>query len=142
MKKIADKRAAQLKEYSKMKKDKKEYMVGKGYYRCVFCNSKLDPEEDEDTGWHHLTGRDGELLNEWSNIVPAHNLCHSDFHHKSMGYLLNSKWYPHFVQRIKEGAKGNMFFAKAYNAELRRQQKAGVIDDEMFLTLYISDENN
>ena len=140
IKKVSTKRAVQEKEYAKIKKEKKEYMIDKGYYRCLFCNSKLDPEDDDDVGYHHLIGRDGELISEWSNIAPAHNLCHSHFHHSTVEQLMKGKWYAHFCNRLKEGAKNNEYFRQAYNNELRRLQKSGVYDNEMFLNMYINEK--
>ena len=141
MKRVSTKRAVQEKEYAKIKKEKKDYMVDKGYYRCIFCNSKLDPDDDDHVGWHHLTGRDGELISEWANIVPGHNLCHSNFHHFSVDGLMKNKWYVHFLDRLKNSADNNEYFRQAYNNELRRLQKAGVYDNEMFLKMYINEND-
>ena len=142
IKKISDKRKVKMDAYRDMKKKKKEFMIERKYYKCIFCGSQLDPEDDENIGFHHLTGRDNELLTEWDNIEPAHNACHSDFHHRSVEQLLKTKWYSHFCERLKSHSTNNRFKREAYNTELRRQQKAEVIDHEMYLKMYLTEERN
>ena len=140
IKRVSTKRAKEELEYKKIKEEKKAYMVERKFYRCVFCNSKLDPENDDDVGWHHLDGRDGDLIKEWGNITPAHNLCHSDFHHSSVGKLMDNSWYGHFIERIQTAADKNEYFRRAYNGELRRMQKGNVLDMEQYLNMYINQE--
>ena len=140
IRKISKKREEQLKEYRELKEEKIKYYQTKGPIRCCFCNGVIDLEEKETYGFHHWSGRDNDNLTEFLNIDPAHNLCHGDFHHLDFAQLKSRKWYFYFLDRLKRGAGNNSYKREAYNQELRRQQKAGVLDHEQYLKLYIDED--
>lgn len=135
----SDKRKKQEEEYKQLKEDKKQYMVENKFYRCFHCNTRLD-EEDETVQWHHLTGRNGDLLTEWRNVVPTHPNCHYQYHHVSITELVKGPWYNHYLERLKQGAQKSKYFAQTYNQELRKMEKAGLIDLEQQLKMTV-DEN-
>ena len=138
IKRVSDKRKVQELEYKTLKNKKKVHMIEKRYYKCFFCNTNLNTEDDSGIGWHHLNGKDGDLISVWGNIEPAHNLCHSNFHHYSVKGLLDTKWYAAFIERLK--TREGRYPAIAYNKELRRLEKADVIDNEQFLLKYRKEE--
>jgi len=117
-------------KYEAVKRQKHADMIAGGYYKCFFTNKYLNDERDNVT-WHHVLGRKGELLYDYRNIFPALWEYHYDYHHKSIGYLMKQRWYKDFLNRLAQ------LNHKAYNKELGRQLKGGIIDAEMYREMYL-----
>lgn len=82
MRKVSKKRAKQLREYSKKKKD----FLSKNPL-CAVCGRPADQI-------HHKKGREGELLNDETFWLPLEIFCHRKIEDnpewaKEMGYSLN-----------------------------------------------------
>lgn len=125
LKRIVDER-----KYIEIRERKRDFQKEKGIYRCFFCNAPLIDTEEEKAYCHHAMGRDGDLFTEWSYLFFAHFNCHSDYHDKSVEYLMKTKWYLKFIDRLER------FNRDVYNQELRRLNKAGIVDDSQFLKMY------
>lgn len=135
---VSTKRKKQDEEYKRVKEEKKAYMIEKKFYRCLLCNTKLNPEDDEYIDWHHIVLRTDKNLTDWKNLAPVHRTCHTMYHSSTASDLLDTPWYNHFLSRLRDGANNNEYFREAFNNELRRLQKSGIYDQEMFLKEYIN----
>ena len=129
IKKTSETRTKNLALYESVKAKKKKDQIENNYYKCFFCNRPLDNDLDIiDT--HHALGRVGKLLTDYRNIFFAHRQHHTDYHSMSVKQLFSQYWYKDFLLRLKRVNKN------VYNQELRKLQKAGVIDMEMYINEY------
>jgi len=126
---FSKKRLEENKEYVEIRERKRSFQKEKGFYKCFFSNTYLNDEEME-VDCHHVTGRDGDGLAEWGNLFFAIRRYHRAYHDMSLDQLMNTTWYLPFVERLKT------FHREGYNQELRRMNKAGVIDDTQFMKMY------
>jgi len=125
------KRIADERKYVETRERKREFQKEKGIYRCFFCNAPLeDSEESGNADCHHVLGRDGDLYAEWSNLFFSHRDCHNNYHDWPVERLMKTKWYLKFIDRLEK------YNREAYNQELRRLNKASVIDDSQFLKMF------
>lgn len=129
IKPVSSRRIKDNEKYKKVKAKKKEDMIEGGYYRCYFSNKPLDVNID--FPWHHVFGKRGKLLYEYTNIFPCIHEYHMQYHNMSADKLMKTDWYKKFLLRLKK------INHKAYNKELNRLLKANVIDMESFLKEYI-----
>ena len=72
MRNLSKKRAAEYREYSKVKR---EYMEEKPYCEAMWmCPGLLATE------LHHISGKEGKKLTEKSNLMSVCRLCHERIH--------------------------------------------------------------
>ena len=118
-------------KYRMVKAKKREDMINGGYYKCFFTNKPIKPEDEERgmIGWHHVLGRTGRLLWDYRNIFPAFNDYHFRYTHESVSVLIKEKWYKDFVDRLRT------LNHKAYNLEMNKWFKAGLLDEESFIKI-------
>lgn len=135
IKKRSPQRIIDDKIYIETRERKRTFQKENEIYKCFFCNAKLHDTEDIKADCHHTLGRDGDLFAEWSNLFFAHRICHTNYHDKSVEWLMKTKWYLKFIDRL---AKYNR---EVYNQELRRLNKAGIVDDSQFLKMYKTEKN-
>jgi len=127
---MSAKRVEENKKYKETREKKRDWQKKNGYYNCVFCNSRLIDTDDEVADCHHMVGRDGDNLAKWANLFFSHRDCHTNYHAWNIEQLMGTSWYLKFVDRLKT------FHREGYNQELRRMNKAGVIDDDQYLKMY------
>lgn len=115
--------------YEKTKAKKREDMIEGKYFRCFFSNKVLNEDPNIKEPWHHALGREGDLLYDYRNIFPCIHEYHQDYHNLSIDKLLKEQWYKDFLKRVEKMNKA------VYNQELRRMNKAGIIDNEQFFNM-------
>lgn len=103
--------------YKQVKKLKEVQLKKKGEWRCIFCNM---PFSDYETpGWHHLSGRDGDLITDPKYLFPAHSNCHlRDYHQATVQHMKSMFWYEGFLERIEN------IDIDLYNKEMRKASKS------------------
>ena len=113
----SDKRMNQDIEYRRIKKEREAEMKAKGEWRCIFCGTGFYDTEIPD--WHHLKGRDGDLMVDPEYLYPAHTCCHiRDFHQATVKHMKSMFWYEGFLERIKN------IDINLYNKEMRKEDKS------------------
>ena len=125
----APKRVRDESWYKQTKAQKRDDMIEGGYFKCFFSNTPLDPSVE--WPWHHVLGRTGTLLYEYKNIFPVIPKYHQEYHDLDAERLMKTKWYKDFLKRIKA------INHKAYNKELDRLKKGGVISMDTFIDEFI-----
>ena len=89
--------------------------TGNGEVLCFFCNKPMAHKEDT----HHLKGRTGALyaMKRW--LRNAHRYCHGErYHDARYEDLIKEKWYPGFLERLKEASED------LWRKELKKGDKA------------------
>lgn len=117
MRKISKKRQQQNELYKEAKANVRKKLLAEGKFVCFFSETSLPPDFDD---FHHLEGKDGEMLYKESNIRPAIWTYHYPYHHTTVGKLLTSGWYPKFLKRIEKQ------YPQVFNIEMRKFDKAGI----------------
>lgn len=97
IKPVSDKRRAQNKEYSVIRKKAYEEAVINKNDICFMCGKKISSNFD----WHHLDGREEDNLLNDEFIVFTHHQCHMAIHNLPVHMLLRFKWYEQFLERLK-----------------------------------------
>jgi len=117
IKPVSEKQSQKLVKYEKAKKNKEQELKKSGEWCCIFCGESFSDNDHPD--WHHLAGRDGDLVFDDKYFWPAHTNCHIIIYHWGTYALLSSQaWYNSFLDRIKS------IDIKLYNKELRRKERA------------------
>ena len=97
----SDKRTKEDIVYKKIKSDREYRLKRDGQWRCIFCNIPFVDSYTPD--WHHLKGRDGDLMINPKYLYPAHTCCHiRDYHQATVDHMKSMFWYEAFLERIKE----------------------------------------
>jgi len=98
-----------IKPYKISKFSKKRQVLAKTYtkqitvsnaipnQRCWFCNEVITGRISN----HHVLGKDGEKLIDSKDYKPCHNICHLDWHDKSVVVLSKRPWWNSFMERLK-----------------------------------------
>ena len=116
IKPVSEKQSKKLREYEKGKKEKEKQLKENNEWCCIFCGEPF--KEDDHPDWHHLFGRDGDLVSDMRFIFPSHTYCHITIYHWGSYSLLSSqRWYSGFLERLKK------IDVKLYNKELRKKDK-------------------
>lgn len=106
IKPVATKRQAQLRAYDRVKAELETKLKAKGEWRCFFSGIPLDENAGyKDYAWHHLKGRDGDLLTEKKYLRPVLDRYHTGdegYHNKPFSYLKTLWWWEGFMARLKE----------------------------------------
>lgn len=103
--------------YKKIKSVKEHQLKNDGQWRCIFCNIPFNEYEYPD--WHHLAGRDGDLIVDPKYLWPAHTNCHiRDYHQATVEHMKRMFWYDGFLERIKN------IDIDLYKKEMRKARKA------------------
>jgi len=112
MKKISSKRQAQIRVYNRVKSELEKELKERGEWKCFFSGTPI-PEEYtwKEVAWHHLKGRDGDLMTDKKFIRPVANLYHTGdqgYHTHPItdendinGGLKNLWWWNGFMERLK-----------------------------------------
>ena len=127
------KMAKNNKQYIEIRERKRKFQKENGYYKCFFTGKPLD-DETMIIDCHHANGRDGDNLAKWENLFFAIREYHREYHDLPVNMLLQTWWYNSFLERMRK------INHKVYNHELRRLNKGGVIDDDQFFKMYISED--
>lgn len=105
MKKVSDKRAAELRHYERIKKELEKELKESGNWFCFFSGIPLpDHLSYKDVSFHHLTGRENDLLIEKENLVPVIDNYHTGdegWHNKPLSTLKTYWWFDGFMERLK-----------------------------------------
>ena len=106
MKKVATKQQAKLRVYNRVKAELEQELKEQGKWVCFFSGI-LIPENLtwKDVAWHHLKGRDGELISDKKFIRPVANEYHTGdegYHNKPISTLKDTWWWEGFLARLKE----------------------------------------
>lgn len=118
IKTVSDKRKTQLQEYERKKKEREIELKQEGSWKCLFCDTPFQENEQPSGGWHHLAGRENSLLTDFKYVFPAHRHCHIDIYHGStFAVLSNQRWYKTFMEKLKE------IDIELYNKELKKGTK-------------------
>lgn len=117
IKHVSDKQSKKLQKYEQGKREKEKQLKQDNQWRCIFCGEPFDDSTNPD--WHHLMGRDGDLVFDMRYIFPAHTHCHIVIYHWGSYELLSSqRWYDGFLDRLK------VIDEKLYNKEIRKRDKS------------------
>ena len=108
-------------EYSRVKKEKWLQFIKEGNNKCFFTDIWLDPKGPI-PDFHHLFGKDGDLLCDVNNMFPVLFKFHREYHDLQRDYENLAKedklWYSNFLIRIK------MSHPLLYHKEIYLIQKA------------------
>ena len=115
IKPVATKRQAQLRAYDRVRNEIENELKRKGEWKCFFSGYPLDPELKAE--YHHLRGKENELLIEKDFLVPALREYHQKYHDVPFSKLKNEWWWDGFMQRLKEKDE-NLW----YNHKLRSER--------------------
>lgn len=116
IKPVSEKQSKKLQDYEKGKREKEKQLRASGEWNCIFCGKPFGDSPCD--GWHHLLGRDGDLVSDMRYIFPAHTRCHLFIYHYGTYELLSSqRWYPEFLDRIKA------ISPELYEKELNKENK-------------------
>ncbi len=102
-KRISQKSKKRKKEeviYEGVKATKQKDLIDARQWRCLFSNIELD--DVSSYGWHHVIGRDGELVYDYNNVFPALWEYHYAYHQLSVDTIIKQRWYKDFFIRLKE----------------------------------------
>ena len=135
IRKKSPQRIVEERAYAEIRERKRQFQIEKRIYKCFFCNAQLSDTEDIKADCHHTLGRDGDLYCDWANLFFAHRECHINYHDRSVEWLMKTKWYLKFIDRLDK------YNRECYNQEIRRLNKAGVIDNSQFLKMYKPEKN-
>ncbi|MCK5019842.1 MAG: hypothetical protein KAS32_22475 [Candidatus Peribacteraceae bacterium] len=117
IKPISDKRKERLEKYEQGKKEKEKQLKGDNQWNCIFCGEPL--EDNDFIDFHHLFGRDNDIVFDMRYVFPSHTYCHIVIYHGSSYSVLSSqRWYEEFLTRIKT------IDIKLYNKEIRKGEKS------------------
>ena len=117
IKPISDKQAKKLQLYEQGKREKEKQLKEQNQWCCIFCGQSF--KEDDSIDWHHMFGRNGDLVYDMRFVFPSHTYCHiSIYHGSSYDVLSSQRWYSEFLERCKE------IDIKIYQKELRKRDKA------------------
>jgi len=112
--KIRPKSKKRIKEdivYKNVKTEKQAELEAEGKYVCVFCGEPFTCKPD----WHHVLGRDGNLMVDKKHLFPAHYTCHIlKYHGSPISKLKKEPWWNRYLQWCKE------FDYELYQKELRK----------------------
>jgi hypothetical protein len=105
MKQISTKRTVQLAHYKRVKAELEIELKDKGEWRCFFSGIPIpDYMTWKDVSWHHLIGRDGDLLTDIKYLRPVLDKFHTGdegYHNKPFSYLKTLSWWNGFMERLK-----------------------------------------
>ena len=99
MKKVSDKRAAELRHYDRVKKELEKELKELGNWFCFFSGIPLPP--DSPLYPHHLVGKENDLLIDKDNLVPCLWEYHRKWHDEPLSKLKNEWWFDGFMERLK-----------------------------------------
>jgi len=99
MKQISDKRAVQLRHYNRIKAELEEELKARGEWVCVFSGVPLN--ENEPAIFHHLIGRENDLLTDKKFLRPVLHEYHTMYHDQPFSKLKTMWWWSGFLQRVK-----------------------------------------
>lgn len=99
MKQISSKRAIQLRHYEKVKQELETELKAKGEWRCFFSGYPLNTEEK--AIFHHLVGRENDLLTDKKFLRPVLHEFHVKYHDVPFSKLKTEWWWNGFMQRLK-----------------------------------------
>lgn len=98
MKKVSEKRLAELRHYTRVKKELEKELKENGEWVCFFSGTPLP--DDYPFHPHHLRGRDGDLLIEKDFLVPCLWEYHRKWHDEPLSKLKNEWWWDGFIKRL------------------------------------------
>lgn len=105
MKKVSSKRAVQLRHYDRVKEELEKELKDKGEWVCIFSGLPIpDHFTWKETAWHHLVGRDGDLLTDVKFLRPCANEFHTGeqgYHNTPFSKLKTFWWWEGFLRRVK-----------------------------------------
>lgn len=106
MKKISTKQAAKIRGYNKAKEKKEVELKKAGEWIDFFSGVPIpDYLNCHQVRWHHLKGRDGDLICDAKFIVPYidENLHTGDYgyHNMTVEKRRQQVWYSGFLERLK-----------------------------------------
>ena len=104
IKNASPKRVLLNNEYTRIKKEKWLELIAEGKNTCFFTGIWLDPKGPI-PDFHHLFGKDGDLLCDKNNIFPVIFKYHREYHDLQRDYENLARedklWYSYFLERIK-----------------------------------------
>jgi hypothetical protein len=113
---VSSKRLSQLIIYSAAKIIAWDNALKTGNNRCFICNRQFNTKTIPD--WHHLDGREEDLLLDQQFLRFAHRQCHEEIHNLYYDLLKLKPWYEGYLQRLKE------IDQKLYDKEYDKRFKA------------------
>jgi len=128
IKHTSNKRSDETELYNHAKIEVREELILKGEWTCFFNGKDLPLDFWE---FHHLLGKEGELLYTKSNIRPAIRSYHTQYHHLDIQRLLDTDWYVPFIFKISDK------YPEVFQIEARRIMKANI--DTKVLFKYFGD---
>jgi hypothetical protein len=106
MKKISEKRKVEIRAYNRAKQEKEKELKEAGKWVCVFSGLPIpDHVTWKDVSFHHLKGRDGELICDKRFIFPCIDKYHTGdegYHNKPISFLKNLWWWGGYMNRLKD----------------------------------------
>lgn len=124
IKKLSNKRIIQSYIYDRICKQLTKDLKKEDKLNCFFCGEPINEaikniNNPQALSYHHLQGRENELLMDKKWLVPSHIECHVwQYHSWSVkGLMNNTTWYNDFLNRLKE------FSIELYEKEILKQTK-------------------
>lgn len=106
MKKVSNKRQVEIRAYNRAKKEKEQELKSSGQWVCVFSGLPIpDHTTWKEVSWHHLKGRDGDLICDKKFIFPCIDKYHTGdegWHNKPLSFLKELWWFYGFMSRLKK----------------------------------------
>lgn len=115
MRQISKKRQKENAQYTRVKKEIRKELIDRGEWKCFFTWE--DIPEGILPSFHHLDGRDGDLMVDKDNLVPCYDGAHRAYHDLPIDKLEKFGWWPGFMRRLKEKNKN------VYNKIMARHDK-------------------
>ncbi|ANS04890.1 hypothetical protein [uncultured Mediterranean phage] len=107
MKQESKKQQAKKRAYKKAKAEVEKELKAQNKWVCIFTGRPIpDYITWKDIRWHHVLGRDGDLMTDKKFIRPyldenAHTGDYG-FHSKGVSELKSQYWWEGFMSRVKE----------------------------------------
>ena len=105
VKQVSSKQAAKLRAYKRAKKEIEQELKESGKWVCIFTGQPIpDYVTWDQIGWHHLKGRDGELICDKKFIRPymSNHTGENSYNDTPRSELRQQWWWDGFLNRIKE----------------------------------------
>lgn len=105
MKYATNKRQAQLRQYDKVKAELEQELKDRGEWVCFFSGIPIpDHLTWKEVAWHHVQGRDNDLLTDKKFLRPVANEYHTGeegYHNVPISELSKKWWWNGFMDRLR-----------------------------------------
>ena len=101
---MSKKHNAKLREYRRVKAELEKELKDNGEWKCFFSDTPIpDYYTWKDVSWHHLKGRDGDLIVDKRYIRPVADKYHTGdegFHNHPKSWLESRWWWQIYINNL------------------------------------------